>query len=321
MVFVMKKEKNIIIYENGELKLEVPTSLDEQTVWLTQRQMSSLFDTSKDNISLHIKNICEEGELSIMETTEDFSVVQKEGRRTVKRMLTHYNLDMILSVGYRVKSKQATMFRKWSTNIIRNYMLQGYAINEKRMNILNKSIQIQSSIIADIAGIDGNDVLKVIKEYSHALELLDGYDHQSVEKPTGNASLYRLSYEECRHLIDKMCFDSDVFGVEKEKGKLNGIIAAVYQEVFGVEIYPSLEEKAANLLYFLVKDHPFADGCKRIAAALFLEFLNKNGALYKQSQKVISDSALVAITLMVAESNPKEKDIMVTIIMNFLVHE
>ncbi|MEG2800141.1 MAG: virulence protein RhuM/Fic/DOC family protein [Erysipelotrichaceae bacterium] len=317
----MNKEKNIIIYEDGELKLEVPTSLDEQTVWLTQRQMSSLFDTSKDNISLHIKNICEEGELSIMETTEDFSVVQKEGKRNVKRMLTHYNLDMILSVGYRVKSKQATMFRKWSTNIIKNYMLQGYAINERRMHILNKSIQIQSSIIANIAGIDGNDVLKVIKEYSHALELLDDYDHQCVEKPNGNASLYRLSYEECRYLIDKMSFNSDVFGVEKEKGKLNGIIAAVYQEVFGVEIYPSLEEKAANLLYFLIKDHPFTDGCKRIAATLFLEFLNKNGTLYKQNQKVISDSALVAITLMVAESNPKEKDIMVTMIMNFLVHE
>ena len=158
----------------------------------------------------------------------------------------------------------------------------------------------------------------MVKRYTEALTLLDGYDHQCLNRPEGTDTIYRLSYEECRKLIDSMAFDSDVFGVEREKGKLEGILAAVYQNVFGAEVYPSIEEKAANLLYFLIKDHPFADGCKRIGASIFLEFLNKNKALYKEGKQVISNSALVAITLMVAESRPEEKDIMVTLIMNFL---
>ena len=183
-----------------------------------------------------------------------------------------------------------------------------------------KTVQIQSNIIGGLVGIDAEDVLKVVQEYSRSLELLDAYDHQCVAIPEGSECSYLLKYDECMKLIKSMKFSqtSDVFGVEKESGKLESILSAIYQSAFGQDAYPSLEEKAANLLYFLVKDHPFNDGCKRIAAALFLYFLNQNNALYNDGNKIISDSALVAITLMIAESRPKEKEIMIQVIINFL---
>ena len=184
--------------------------------------------------------------------------------------------------------------------------------------VSNKTIEMQSRIIASTYELNDEDVYKVVSEYTRALDLLDDYDHMSLSKPKGSETLYRLSYEECKKLIDSMRFESDVFGVEKEQGKLNGILAAVYQNVFGVEVYPSIEEKAAHLLYFLIKDHPFADGCKRIGASIFLEFLNKNRSLVRNGVQVITNNALVAITLMVAESKPQEMDIMVSLIMNFL---
>lgn len=197
-------------------------------------------------------------------------------------------------------------------------MLKGYAINEKRLEALNKTIDIQSRMISSLTETPQDEVYEVVRNYTEALTLLDDYDHQSLNRPEGTDTIYRLSYDECRDLIDSMAFNSDVFGVEKENGKLEGILAAVYQNVFGVEVYPSIEEKAANLLYFLIKDHPFADGCKRIGATIFLEFLNKNNALVKDGKQIISNSALVAITLMVAESRPEEKETMITLIMNFL---
>ena len=186
--------------------------------------------------------------------------------------------------------------------------------------MLNKTVQIQSNIIGGLVGIDAEDVLKVVQEYSRSLELLDAYDHQCVAIPEGSKCSYMLRHDECIKLIKSMEFSqtSDVFGVEKEPGKLEGILSAIYQSAFGQDAYPSLEEKAANLLYFLVKDHPFNDGCKRIAAALFLYFLNQNNALYNDGNKIISDSALVAITLMIAESRPEEKEIMIQVIINFL---
>lgn len=320
-VRILNNEKNkIIVFDDGELKLDVAVSYENQMVWLNRHQISVLFDRDIKTIGKHINNALKE-ELCNIPTVAKFATVQEEGKRKVKRKIEYYNLDMILSVGYRVKSNKGILFRKWATTILKEYMIQGYAINESRMSALNKTIQIQSNIIAGMAGLDANDVLKVVEEYTQALALLDDYDHQCVKKPKGNTCIYELSYDECRNLIDHMNFDTDVFGVEKEKGKLNGILAAIKQEVFGVEVYPSLEEKAVHLLYFLIKDHPFADGCKRIAATLFLEFLNKNQALYKQGNKVITDSALVAITLMIAESKPEEKDIMISIVMNFLVYE
>ena len=198
--------------------------------------------------------------------------------------------------------------------------MKGYAINKKRLEILNKTIAIQSKMLASALDIEEKEVLNVIDAYSNALSLLDDYDHGCISKPKGNDSIYRLTYEECRTLIDSMKYNgfSDVFGVEKEPGKLNGIIAAVYQNVFGQEMYSSVEEKAANLLYFLVKDHPFADGCKRIGASIFLKFLNENQHLIIDEKQIISNSALVAITLMIAESRPEEKETMVKLVMNFL---
>ena len=231
-----------------------------------------------------------------------------------------YSLDVIISVGYRVKSSRGVEFRQWANKILRQYIVQGYAINEKRIEALQRTVNIQTKMLACTLEVDEAEILKAVDLYTNALMLLDQYDHQSLKKPAGSKDIYRITYEECRNMVNAMedSFHSDVFGVEKEKGKVEGILAAVYQNVFGGDVYPSLEEKAANLLYFMIKDHPYADGCKRIAASLFLEFLVRNNALYKDGQKRISDGALVAITLMIAESEPKEKDIMVNLVMNLL---
>ena len=223
----------IVIFDDGEMQLDVSIRTEDDTIWLTQKQMSILFEASTDNIGLHIKNIYKEKELDKQSTTEDFSVVQREGSRTVKRTLKHYNLDMILSVGYRVKSKRATMFRKWANTILKEYMIQGYAVNEKRMKVLQKTVQIQSKIIAGISGIETDAVLRVIDQYIAALELLDNYDHQLLQKPNGKKCLVKLTYQDFRDLIEQMEFDTAVFGVEKECCKAEGILAAVYQEVFG----------------------------------------------------------------------------------------
>lgn len=309
---------DVVIYKDGELEIEVQINSEEDTVWLTLNQIAELFEREKSSISRHISNIYKNGELDRSSTVAKIATVQNEGGRNIERSLDYYSLDLILSVGYRVNSKRGIAFRRWASSILKDYMLKGYAVNEKRLESLNKTVEIQSRIIASALELESEDVYKVVSEYTRALDLLDDYDHQSLNRPEGNNTLYRLSYEECRRLIDSMKFNSDVFGVEKEKGKLNGILEAVYQNVFGTEVYPSIEEKAANLLYFLIKDHPFADGCKRIGASIFLEFLNKNNALRKNGKQIISDSALVAITLMVAESRPEEKETMVTLIMNFL---
>ena len=301
----------IVIFNDGEINIEVQVSPEQETVWLTQKQMSELFGVKQATLSEHITGILESGELN--ETSIGFSDKSSGGRKP-----RIYNLDMIISVGYRVNSRRGIAFRRWANSVLKDYMLKGYAVNERRLEALHKTIEIQSRMISSLTETPQDEVYEVVRRYTQALTLLDDYDHQTLSRPKGSETLYRLSYEECRNLIDSMRFESAVFGVEKEKGKLEGILAAVYQNVFGVEVYPSIEEKAANLLYFLIKDHPFADGCKRIGASLFLEFLNKNHSLIKEGKQIISDSALVAITLMVAESRPEEKEIMVTLIMNFL---
>lgn len=303
----------LIKYKNGALVLDVQVSLEEETVWLTQAQMEKLFDVKHATISYHISNIYGTGEL---ENTS----VEKFDKSSGGRQPKLYNLDMIISVGYRVNSKQGIAFRKWATSILKDFMVKGYAVNQKRLDALQKTIEIQSKMLSSTLEIDNDDLLRVVNEYTKALDLLDDYDHQRINKPKGKKKAYRLTYEECRSIIDTMAkeFNTDVFGVEKEEGKLNGIISAVYQSAFGQDAYPTVEEKAANLLYFLIKDHPFADGCKRIAASLFITFLAKNNILYSKTNIKFSNSALVSITLMIAESNPKEKDIMTTLIMNLL---
>lgn len=308
----------VVIFKNGELELEVTVSENRENVWLSQDQMATLFDVDRSRVTRHIKNIYDDNELVENSTCAENALVQTEGKRKVKRTIKIYNLDMILAVGYRVKSPNGIIFRKWATSILKDYMIKGYTINQKRLDALHKTVEIQTRILASTLELDEKEVLNVIETYANALSLLDDYDHGLLSKPEGTDSIYRLSYQECRELIDKMKFDSDVFGVEKEEGKLNGILAAVYQNVFGQELYPSIEEKAANLLYFLIKDHPFADGCKRIGATIFLEFLNKNNHLIIEGTPIISNSALVAITLMIAESRPEEKETMVSLVMNFL---
>lgn len=310
--------KEIVIFKNGELELEVTVSENRENVWLSQDQMATLFDVDRSRVTRHIKNIYDDNELDENSTCAENALVQTEGKRKVKRTIKIYNLDMILAVGYRVKSPNGIIFRKWATSILKDYMIRGYAINQKRLDALHKTVEIQTRILASTLELDEKEVLNVIETYANALSLLDDYDHGLLSKPEGTNSIYRLSYQECRELIDKMKFDSDVFGIEKEEGKLNGILAAVYQNVFGQELYPSIEEKAANLLYFLIKDHPFADGCKRIGATIFLEFLNKNNHLIIEGTPIISNSALVAITLMIAESRPEEKETMISLVMNFL---
>jgi prophage maintenance system killer protein len=250
------------------------------------------------------------------ETSTGFS-----GKSTGGRKPKVYNLDVIISVGYRVKSKRGILFRKWATSVLKEYMVQGVVMNQRRLEALNRTVEIQASMLASALDVDSEGVYMVVKAYTDALELLDNYDHQCVSRPKGNKSVYVLSYKECRNLIDSMKFNdtSSVFGVEREVGKLDGILKSIYQNTFGREVYPTLEEKAANLLYFLIKDHPFVDGCNRIGASIFLEFLYKNEVLFVNGKQLLSNSALVAITLMIAQSKPEEKEIMIDLVMNFLV--
>ena len=316
----MEKDKfELVRFTDNDFELDVRADSKNETVWLSQKEMALLFDVGSNNIGLHIGNILKERELDIS-TTQESWVVQKEGRRKIKRKLKLYNLDMIISVGYRVKSPRGIVFRRWANVKIKEYLVNGYTINQKRLDALNKTIDIQTRMLSYSLNIEKEELSKVINEYTRALDLLDNYDHQSLVKPKGEESVYVMSYQEARNIIDSMKFNdvSNVFGVEKEQGKLNGIVEQVYQNVFGQELYPSIEEKAAHLLYFLVKDHPFADGCKRIAAALFINFLYKNNHLYRNNKQIISNEALVAITILTAESNPSEMDIIIKLIMNLL---
>ena len=286
----MKNE--IVLFTDGDVNIEVQINPEQETVWLTQKQMEVLFDVKHATVSEHISNILASGELD--ETSVGFS-----DRSTGGRKPKIYNLDMILSVGYRVNSKRGIAFRKWANNVLKQFILKGYAINEKRLQALKKTVDIQSRMLADALDIEEKDVLRAVNEYTDALILLDQYDHQALSKPKGSTPVYRITYEECVQMVGQMkdSFETDVFGQDA---------------------YPSLEEKAANLLYFMIKDHPYADGCKRIAASLFLEFLDKNNALFLDGEKRLSDGTLVAITLMIAESKPEEKDVMVKLIMNLL---
>lgn len=305
----------IVVFKDNEIELNVNLSTEENTVWLNVNQMALLFDKDEKTIRKHINNVFRDKELDENNNTQKMRVVG------VKQLVSFYTLDVIISVGYRVKSQRGIIFRQWANKVLKQYLLQGYVVNEKRLQALNKTVQIQSEIIAGIAGIEADEVLRIVNEYSKALELLDKYDHQCITAPEGSKCTYWLKYDECMQFIKNMEFSasSEIFGLEKDPGKLESILSAIYQTAFGQDVYPTLEEKAANLLYFVVKDHPFNDGCKRIAAALFLYFLDKNGALFnKDGRKVISNSALVAITLMVAESKPEEKALMINLILNFL---
>ena len=309
-------ENELILFETADKEIKLTVPIKNNTVWLNRKQLAELFGRDVKTIGKDINNaLKEELDNSVV---ANFATTASDGK---VYQVEHYNLDMIISIGYRVKSNRGVEFRKWANSVLKQYIIQGYAINEKRLEALQQTINIQTKMLACTLEVDEAEVLKAVSLYTNALMLLDQYDHQSLKKPTGSKAIYRITYEDCRNMVNAMedSFHSDVFGIEKEKGKVEGILAAVYQNVFGGDVYPSLEEKAANLLYFMIKDHPYADGCKRIAASLFLEFLARNNILYKADQKRVSDGALVAITLMIAESDPKEKDIMVNLVMNLLI--
>ena len=309
----MDKFELVRFTDNG-FELDVRADLQHDTVWLTQDEIARLFGAARSTVTYHINNIFSSEELDKNTSVEKFD------ERVNYRPSKFYNLDVILAVGYRIGSQRGIAFRRWANQILKDYLIKGYAVNQKRLEALNKTIDIQNRMLSYSLNIDKEELSKVINEYTRALDLLDSYDHQTLVKPKGNKSDYVMTYQEAREIIDSMKFKdmSQVFGVEKEQGKLNGIISQVYQNVFGQELYPSIEEKAAHLLYFLVKDHPFADGCKRIAATLFINFLYKSGHLYRDNIQIISDEALVALTILTAESNPNEMEIIVKLITNLL---
>ena len=310
----MQKNNEIVIFETEDHQVKLPVTMEGETVWLNRNQMSELFDRDVKTIGKHINNALKE-ELSVDNSTvAKFATVQIEGEREVERNIEYYSLDVIISVGYRVKSKRGVEFRRWANSVLKQYILKGYAVNDNRIKQLGEVIRIMKRTENEL---DSKQVLSVIEKYSNALDLLDSYDHQNMTRPKGNEATYVLQYEECMEVIQSMRFgdESDLFGKEKDDS-FKGSIGNIYQSFGGVDIYESLEEKAANLLYFVTKNHSFFDGNKRIAATMFLYFLDKNNALFVDGKKKIEDSTLVALTIMIAESRPEEKEMMISVIMN-----
>lgn len=312
----MKDNSNIgnelILFETEDRAVTLTVPVNQEMVWLSRNQMAELFDRDIKTIGKHINNALKE-ELD-NSTVAKFATVQNEGGREVERLIEYYNLDVIISVGYRVKSKRGVEFRKWANSVLRQYILRGYAVNNNRIAQLGEVIQIMKRTQNSL---DSKQVLSVIERYSTALDLLDAYDHQNMSRPKGNVATYVLTYEECMDIIASMRFgdESDIFGKEKD-GSFEGSIGNIYQSFAGQDLYPTLEEKAAHLLYFVTKNHSFLDGNKRIAATVFLYFLDRNGVLFIDGEKTIDDHTLVALTIMIAESKPDEMEMMITVIMN-----
>lgn len=272
-----KDNNQVVVFIDDGLELNINFDYENETVWLTQAQLSELFESSSDNISLHLKNIYGEGELSESLTTEDFSVVRIEGSREVKRTIKHYNLDAVLSVGYRVKSIKATQFRKWANTILSSYLKKGYVINSSKVKIPN--LTEITEILDNYRKFDGdlhlsgNELLEFMIAYNRSLSLLDDYDHQSFELPNGSKDVYRIEYKECLDIVKRSKFTgkNDNFGKERDKS-FDSSISTIYQTYDGKELYPTLEQKAAMLLYLVTKNHSFIDGNKRIASTVFSIF-------------------------------------------------
>ena len=302
----------IILYQarDGSVKLEVQT--DGETVWLNRNQMAALFDRDVKTIGKHVNNALKE-ELDGDSVVANFATTAADGKTYNTE---HYSLDMIISVGYRIKSKRGVDFRRWAGRVLKEYIMKGYAVNDRRLAQLGAAIRI---LRRTEDRLDAKQVLSVVESYTAALDILDDYDHQKISKPDGRRAEYILDYDECRRFIDQMKFagDSPLFGNEKDDS-FKSSLGAIYQSFGGEELYPSVEEKAANLLYFVTKNHSFSDGNKRIAASLFLYFLDKNGILFNNGQKLLDDYTLVAVTIMIAESKPQEKETMTALVMNFL---
>ena len=302
----------LVLFESKDKTISLNVPLRDDNVWLNRNQMAELFDRDVKTIGKHENNAIHE-ELDGLPVVAKFATTAADGKTYI---VDYYDLDVIISVGYRVKSQRGVEFRKWANSVLRQYIMQGYAVNHNRIKELGEVIRIMKRTQNNL---DARQVLSVIERYSAALDLLDDYDHQTMKRPDGNAATYVLTYEECREVIDSMRFgtESALFGNEKDDS-FKGSIGNIYQSFGGQEMNPTLEEKAANLLYFVTKNHSFSDGNKRIAAAMFLYFLDKNGALFDEGKKLIDDHALVALTIMIAESKPEEKEMMISVIMNCL---
>ncbi|ATL47385.1 cytochrome C biogenesis protein CycH [Chitinophaga caeni] len=325
------ENNQIVIYQTPDGETSIDVALDQDTVWLTQSQMIELFQSSKQNISLHINNIFKDGELERERTVKESLTVQNEGKRAVKRKIEQYSLDVIISVGYRIKSIRGTQFRIWANKVLKEYLTQGYALNEKRLQekseqfeALKQTVRLMGNVIGTqpLSSDEANGLLKVITDYTYALDVLDKYDHRNLTiEATHTQHTFTASYEEAMkaiHGLKDKFGGSSLFGNEKDES-FKSSIATIYQSFGGQELYPSIEEKAANFLYFVVKNHSFSDGNKRIAAFLFVWFLEKNNILYREDgSKRIADNALVALTLMIAESKPEEKEIIAQVVVNLI---
>ena len=312
----MKNE--IILFENQNVKLEV--NMKDETVWLTQEQMATLFGKDRKTITRHIQNIYKDGELEENSVRSYFEHTAKDGKNY---NIQYYNLDMIISVSYRVKSQNGITFRKWANKILKDYMIKGYAVNQKRLEYLEKTIKlidIAGRIDEELKGTEAQEIIKIINNYSNALNLLDDYDHKTVSKPKGTTSSKKIKYNDCINIVNNLRFNStsDIFALERDKG-LQSIIGNIYQSFDGKDVYPTIEEKAANFLYLITKNHVFIDGNKRIAATLFIYFLDFYHILSIDNKPIIDNNTLVAITLLIAQSNPKEKNILIDLVMNFLI--
>jgi len=316
----------VVLYQATDGVVQLEVRLERESLWLSRRQMAVLFDKDSDTIGLHLRNVFKEGELQESATTEESSVVQQEGSRQVRRKVRLYNLDAIISVGYRVNSIRGTQFRIWATRVLRDHVLQGYTINQARLKDLNRAVRLIADTTQrrDPSGDEAKALLAVVGDYHRALGLLDDYDHQRIGPAPARRALTRpLEYDDALRIVDRLrsqFSESTIFGVEKDRG-LESALGAVMQTFGGQDLYPSLEEKAAHLLYFLIKNHAFVDGNKRIAAALFLWFLESNDALISpDGRSLISNETLVAVTLLIAESRPAEKDVLVRIVTHLLCH-
>ncbi|MFA5093335.1 MAG: virulence protein RhuM/Fic/DOC family protein [Candidatus Omnitrophota bacterium] len=321
----------VAIYQAKDKKIQLEVKLEQETVWLSQLQMANLFGKVVSTINEHIKNIYKEGELEEAATIRKFRIVRNEGKRIITRTVDLYSLDVIISVGYRVKSLRGTQFRIWATNVLRNHLINGYTLNEQRLKEQTQKLHALQRTVKLIASMkdrkqleyqEAMGLLEVISDYNYALGLLDDYDYKKLKiSHTSREEKFKLSYPQAIRVVQALgekFGGSDLFGKERDHS-FKSSISTIYQTFGGKELYPSIEEKAANLLYFVVKNHSFVDGNKRIAASIFLWFLESNSLLYNEDGgKRIADNALVAITLMIAESNPAEKDIIVTLLVNLI---
>ena len=325
----MDLNNQIIIYQTEDGQTQVDVRLENETVWLTQAQMAELFEKTPQNITMHSGNAYKEGELEKESTCKEYLQVQQEGKRKVSRMVKYYDLDVIISVGYRVKSKRGTAFRIWARKVIKEYLVKGYVVNERirkeQLGELRQLVQVASRAISNQEvpqTVESQDLLNVVVDYTYALDTLDNYDYErlTIDKTTKQEKFhatYDNAMEEINRLRDKFG-GSALFGNEKD-GSFKSSIGQIYQTFGGNELYPSVEEKAAMLLYLVTKNHSFSDGNKRIAATLFLWFLNNNGILYREDgSKRLADNTLVALTLMIAESKTEEKDVMVKVVVNLI---